>query len=241
MNKRTLPEEAYAFTDLYGAIENGLRSIGFCKQHLARAEADWGKFAQEKLGDEFFDEVKKSGRAKTLIEGRPRKQMKENLAWKPDQPLADHEDATEFIVNGICQVRNHIDHHQKFRGDDELRKRDLQLIADAHAVLELVLENHPDLKTHLLSVHSPSAVELLADMRRVGLLDWSSRAGIGPLSILTLPRPAYVFLPLRNCPPMFRSSDNVTLKTLAIPAEVLRITGSIAYSDNRYFMALSPA
>jgi hypothetical protein len=47
MNKRALPDEAYIFTDLYGGIENALRDTGFRKQHLARAEADWGKFAPE--------------------------------------------------------------------------------------------------------------------------------------------------------------------------------------------------
>jgi hypothetical protein len=49
--------------------------------------------------------------------------MKEDLAWKPDQPL-QITNVTELIVNGVCQVRNHIDHHQKFRGDDESRKRE---------------------------------------------------------------------------------------------------------------------
>ncbi|MFM9850561.1 MAG: hypothetical protein ACKVP3_25950 [Hyphomicrobiaceae bacterium] len=145
---RALPDAAYAFTDLYGGVENALRETGFCKEHLERADADWAGFAKDKLGEGFFEEVQKSGLAKTLIEGRPRKQMKEDLVWKPDEarPITN---VTELIVNGVCQVRNHIDHRQKFRGDEESQKRDFALIADAHQVLELVLKKHPDLKEHL--------------------------------------------------------------------------------------------
>ena len=146
--QRTLPDVAYAFTDLYGRVENALRKTGFCKKDVERADADWNRFAKDKLGDEFFKEVQKSGLAKTLVEGRPRKQMKEGLVWKPDEALPIT-NVTELIVNGVCQVRNHIDHHQKFRGDEESQKRDLALISDAHQVLELVLEKHPELKEHL--------------------------------------------------------------------------------------------
>jgi len=147
MRERTLPNDAYAFTDLYGGIENALRNTGYCKKR-DRAEADWGKFARDKLGKSFFDDVKNSGHADTLIEGRPRKQMAKGLVWKPDRPHPIT-NVTELIVNGVCQVRNHVEHRQKFRGDDDSQKRDLQLIADAHAVLELILEKHPDLKKHL--------------------------------------------------------------------------------------------
>ena len=147
-NSRTVPNSVpYAFTQTRRSRRphQGLR---FCKEHVERADADWDRFAKSKLGDEFFQEVQKSGLAKMLIGGRPRKQMKEGLAWKPDEavPITN---VTELIVNGVCQVRNHIDHHQKFRGDDEPQKRDLALITDAHQVLELVLKKHPELKEHL--------------------------------------------------------------------------------------------
>ncbi|MGE0769426.1 MAG: hypothetical protein AB7L90_23550 [Hyphomicrobiaceae bacterium] len=146
--QRAFPDAAYAFTDLYGGVENALRKTGFCKEHVERADADWNRFAKDRLGEGFFQEAQKSGLAKTLVEGRPRKQMKEGLVWKPNEALPIT-NVTELIVNGVCQVRNHIEHRQKFRGDEESQKRDLALIADAHQVLELILKKHPELKEHL--------------------------------------------------------------------------------------------
>lgn len=145
---RPYPEAAYEFTDLYGRVEDALRKLGICKKNRDNAEADWEAFAREKLGEDFFKEVKKSGKASTLIAGRPRKQMKEGLAWQPEEPKAIA-NVTELIVNGVCQVRNHINHHQKFQGDDAARKRDLALIEDSRRVLEMAIAKYPDLKKHL--------------------------------------------------------------------------------------------
>lgn len=143
---KDLPEAAHKFVDRFGSVEHALRKTGIVKKQ-GRAEADWAQLASN-LGDEFFEEVRGSGRAATLIAGRPRKQMTEGLKWIPEKPVPIT-CVQELIVNGVCQVRNHIIHRQKFHGSEEDIKRDMALIADAQWILELILAKNPKLRENL--------------------------------------------------------------------------------------------
>jgi hypothetical protein len=146
MAQQRQPEIAAEFCDLYGGLENALRNTGFCKAR-ERAEADWVAFAKS-LGEEFFTEVLASGKAATLMAGRPRMQVADGLGWKPEQAeLVTN--VHELFINGVCQVRHHVVHRQKFRGSEEDRQRDVALVTESLWVLQYVLEKHPKMQEHL--------------------------------------------------------------------------------------------
>ena len=96
----------------------------------------------------FFDEVKAAGIAPTLLAGRPRKQRAQDLQWKPDLALPIS-NVTELFVNGVCQVRNHVVHRQKFRGAEADNARDLAVVEESIRILQLVLAKKPEFQKHL--------------------------------------------------------------------------------------------
>lgn len=148
MNIRGVARPALAqdFLDLHGRVENALRNVGYLKK-IDRAEADWSELAKA-LGEDFFKEVRDSGIALTLIAERPRKQMAANLDWQPPKAL-QVTNTQELFVNGVCQVRNHIAHHQKFRGSQQEIDRDMKLVEESYSILELLLKKRPDLTNFL--------------------------------------------------------------------------------------------
>ncbi|MEH6740911.1 MAG: hypothetical protein V7695_20550 [Sulfitobacter sp.] len=131
-------ETAKAFTDDFGAMEYALKRSDFLRKNKDVAEADWDLFAQS-LGVAFFEHVVGQGIATTLISAPPQRLMA-NLKWTPQtkEPLAN---VAQLIINGVCRVRNSYLHGEKFTGGpDGQWKRDVVLVAEAHAVLKSATE-----------------------------------------------------------------------------------------------------
>ncbi|TIQ20141.1 MAG: hypothetical protein E5X51_17270 [Mesorhizobium sp.] len=125
--------DAEAFAALFRKMEHDLKRSAFLK-NTHHAQADWNKFARE-LGMPFFDAIKASGRAKTLLGEPPRKLMRERLEWLPlnPRPLAN---VVELFEQGVCRVRNSFVHGEKFvSGEEGQRERDATLIREALFVL----------------------------------------------------------------------------------------------------------
>lgn len=79
---------ARKFATEFGEMEYAMkRSPNYRRKNKAIAEADWDAFAKD-LGQEFFDQIVKSGIAKTLI-GEPPRLLLANMQWAPQtQPLS---------------------------------------------------------------------------------------------------------------------------------------------------------
>jgi hypothetical protein len=69
-----LPPAAMAFFILFSRFECALKRAKYIQ---ADASAAWDRFGKE-LGREFFDQVKATGKAKTLLENPPKKQVVAN-------------------------------------------------------------------------------------------------------------------------------------------------------------------
>ena len=120
------------FRDLFADFEYRLKRRGFLKRR-PDAQANWEMFARA-IGQAFFEEVRMEGIANTLIGAPPGKLLAEHMDWtRPDAPLATTE---ALFVQGVCRVRNSLNHGEKFRGDYLQQARDTTLVAEALAVLE---------------------------------------------------------------------------------------------------------
>jgi len=132
-----------AFTALYKRFEHILKRNDFLA-NKRRAEADWKAFANS-LGASFFEEVRQSGKAATLIKEPPRSLMAEDLTWQPEVP-APIENVVDLFQRGVCQVRNNFIHGEKYTGSPDDQARDEVLISESLWVLRLASERAPNLK-----------------------------------------------------------------------------------------------
>jgi hypothetical protein len=117
---------------LFGRFEHALKRSGFL-QNKDIAMADWSKFAHE-IGDEFYEHIKSSKEAETLLRDPPRKLMRDDLKWEPQKPEPLN-DVVELFVQGVCRVRNSFVHGEKFVGGEGTWERDVKLVSEALFVL----------------------------------------------------------------------------------------------------------
>lgn len=134
--------QSEAFTALFRRFEHALKRGDFLAKRK-RAEADWRAFA-ESLGVAFFEEVRQSQKAPTLIQEPPRRLMAD-LTWKPDVP-ASIENVVDLFQRGVCQVRNNLFHGEKYIGSPDAHSRDEALVSESLWVLRLASEKTPKLK-----------------------------------------------------------------------------------------------
>lgn len=126
---------------LFARFEHALKRTDFLRDNRRDAQADWNKFARE-LGPCFFEHIRRSKLAETLIGDPPRKLMKEGLKWEPEhpQPLKD---VVELFEQGVCRVRNSFIHGEKFVGRPEHWERDVRLVYEALVVLREAQDRVP--------------------------------------------------------------------------------------------------
>ena len=106
-------EIAEAFAADFRHTKYALKRSGYLRKNKDGAEADWDLFAEE-LGVAFFNHVKASGIAKTLIDQPPRKLLV-TLDWSPPNP-PPLTNVAQLMINGMCRVRNSYIHGEKFVG-----------------------------------------------------------------------------------------------------------------------------
>lgn len=133
------PNKAAAdFARAFGEAEYAMKRSGILRQNREVAQADWDALAQD-LGEDFFSAVVKMGIAKTLVSIPPRR-LKSDLQWAPKVPVPIT-NVHELIVQGVCRVRNSYLHGEKFTGGpDGQWARDIKLIEEAHAVLDVAMD-----------------------------------------------------------------------------------------------------
>jgi hypothetical protein len=134
-----LPIHAVAFRDLYARVEHVLRRNGYLRPDRPKAEVDWRKFAND-MGHPFFEHVRDSQSAGTLISEPPRAYYREG-GWQPENQLPI-ENVVELFLRGICQVRNNIEHGEKFMVAESPRSD--VLVNEARWVLEQATLRHPN-------------------------------------------------------------------------------------------------
>lgn len=106
-------------------LEFALKDVGFfVPGRRSVAEVDWVRFANEKLGPDFWQKIKMEDEIQVLIETPPKKQVVDemgNLSW---QDRGEVESVQELIA-ALNGVRNNLFHGGKSGDPDGDRNTDL--------------------------------------------------------------------------------------------------------------------
>ena len=141
-------EAARELAALFGRYEHALKRSNFL-QNRPVAQANWEKFARE-LGPSFFEHVKDSNLAPTLLSDPPRRLMKEGLKWGPEHPVPLN-DVVKLFIQGVCRVRNSFVHGEKFVGRERQWERDAKLVSEALVILREAQDRVPTVAALLAS------------------------------------------------------------------------------------------
>jgi hypothetical protein len=131
-------KNAIAFRDLYAHVEHALRRNDYTRKDRKRAGIDWIQFAKD-MGESFFDYVRTSQKAETLVSEPPRVFHRgRGMQPKTQTPIAD---IIQLFLRGGCQVRNNIEHGEKYIDGGGVR--DNALVSEAPWFLEQAIKRHP--------------------------------------------------------------------------------------------------
>lgn len=126
-------------------LEFALKELGYCKQGKGQAvEVAWDKYANEKLGKQFFENIGASKNGKVLIDEPPKKQAIDqngDLIWEKAGAVI----SVQELIGSFRRVRNNLFHGGK-SGDPD-RDRNDQLISGAIFVADQILKENDVLQT----------------------------------------------------------------------------------------------
>ncbi len=138
------PSESDRLFKVMMRLEFALKEIGCGRRGRGQvAEVDWDKFANERLGKKFFDEIKASGKAITLMEQPPKRQVineQKSLSWEKVGAASNIQD----FVGALRRVRNNLFHGGK-SGDPD-RDRNDALVKDALFAVDAILQYDSELQ-----------------------------------------------------------------------------------------------
>lgn len=148
-----LPELAVSFFVVFSRFECAMKRIGvYAKGGEMGVDADWDRLAAD-LGKLFLDRVVGMKIAPVLIDKPPKKQIKladGNLGWRDMGSVKN----TQDLFLAIRRARNNLIHGGKYRDDGsgyanivDGAERDDDLLNQSMAILRLVLESRPDLRS----------------------------------------------------------------------------------------------
>jgi hypothetical protein len=133
-----LPKETIEFFAVFSRFEYALKRCRFLRDK-GYAEADWDKFSNG-LGESFLQEVRECGKANTLLDKPPKKQIVGggcSIEWKQMKPIAD----VRSLFRAIRRVRHNLFHGGKYPSGPEVDvSRDSTLLSEAIWVLRRALE-----------------------------------------------------------------------------------------------------
>lgn len=146
-SKAALSETAAKFIATFLRFEFALKESGFGPEN-ADALVEWRRVADE-LGQDFFDYIRTSGKAATLVNAPPKKQVTRShqLEWVDQNPPRN---VTE-LLSAVRRVRNNLFHGGK-SGDPEYDagnpSRSRTLISEAQWVVEQSILRMDNVKVH---------------------------------------------------------------------------------------------
>jgi hypothetical protein len=142
---RDLPKGALKFFRTFSRMEFALKTCG-CLPQTGNASADWSAFAKRlDKAQNFFTEIRNSGKADTLLTEPARKQVSQSGILSFERGVQPRN--TQQLLEGICRVRNNLFHGGKY-GDPDYsnRVRNERLVAEAQWVLEKALKRDDEVR-----------------------------------------------------------------------------------------------
>ena len=142
------PDGAECLFRVMTRLEYALKKIDFLKRPNKKnadkknAEVDWDRFATERLGAQFFDTVKASGKANVLIHSPPNRQTvrcADDPVWVPTSVSN-----TQELIGALRRVRNNLFHGGKTNNTDINRNN--ALVDNALCVINAILQHDRELR-----------------------------------------------------------------------------------------------
>jgi hypothetical protein len=132
------PPKAMDLFIIMTRLEFALKANGFFyKGRSNEVIIDWDRFANERLGKDFFDYIHANNIAKNLCNNPPRIQTVDDngrLEWQ----VVAKPDNVQNLLGCIRRVRNNLFHGSKYDSVDY--ERDNQLIENALNVIKCVID-----------------------------------------------------------------------------------------------------
>lgn len=132
-----LDQLACKFFKLFAQYESSLKEQSYFRiVGQNQPEADWDKFANEKIGSDFLQNLgDKTELAMYILEKPPMKQVVENgqIVW---QEVSNNEKSVQTLFGHIRRIRNNLHHGAKFNGTWFDPERSEKLISNALEILE---------------------------------------------------------------------------------------------------------
>jgi hypothetical protein len=138
------PAGAVQFFKVMMRLEYALKANGYAEMNNNRLEICWDRFANESLGMPFFNTIRDSGKANTLIDNPPSHQKKEpsgGLAFRQAEQVV----SIQGLLGALRRVRNNLFHGGK-SGDVDHGRNDALIAESIYVTTELLLVND-DLRT----------------------------------------------------------------------------------------------
>ena len=133
------PKDAVRFFRIMMRFEFALKECRYT-QRIRRRDGsfkiDWDRYAREKLGPGFVQELRDKQNLKVLLDRPPSRQVLEpdsSLAWRDANPILD----SQLLLGAVCRVRNNLFHGGKSGDPDEDRGDDL--VMDSITVITAIL------------------------------------------------------------------------------------------------------
>jgi len=137
MPNRVLDQLAFDIFKIFAQYESSLKEHGyFDSAHRQKIIVDWDRFANEKIGRDFLDQLgEKASSANYILENPPMKQIiNENghIIW---QEVANSEHSVQALFGYISRIRNNLFHGAKFNDTWFAPERSEQLMEHALVIL----------------------------------------------------------------------------------------------------------
>lgn len=126
-------------------LEFAVKEAGYVRRgQNDAAEVDWDRYANERLGSDFWQQVRLVEVVKTLILTPPKRQIVDgsgNLGWMDTAEVSSVQD----LIGAVRRVRNNLFHGGK-SGDPDAERND-KLYAASLCVIDLILRKDDIVRT----------------------------------------------------------------------------------------------
>lgn len=137
MQKR-LDNLAFRFFKLFAQYESTLKERGFFRaDNRARISVDWGRFANEVVGEDFGNHLgEQASAADYILQYPPMRQSVNNAGKIIWEEVSNADRSVQMLFSHICRVRNNLFHGAKFNHTWFDPERSKQLLESSLTVLE---------------------------------------------------------------------------------------------------------
>lgn len=131
------PADAVRFFKVMMRLEYALKAGGFTRMNARRLEICWERFANERLRSAFFEKIRDSAKATTLISKPPSHQALDADGCLTFRPAA-HVTSLQELIAALRRVRNNLFHGGK-SGDVDHDRNDMFIREAMHVIREMLL------------------------------------------------------------------------------------------------------